>query len=320
MATVDPVRLKSFCFTSGNPAPLHTAAFAKDPLLVRIAAGASVTFDPRCAVPAVKTVQTALYSLALLPEIADINGRAGPSTAGALERFQTSAAILPTGVVDRATVLALDRAMKQQICALNARVTAPGEKRARFHIVADIARASHTRLYVLDKNERPIASFLISPGTTDWPTRGSSFTIDKVTPRPVWTPPDSAWAKGLKQEPPGIGNPKGILALDLGRFGELIHGIPASEAKRLGRAASHGCLRMSGANVLALREHYAEAGTQVSVNRNAAFSAKLSQTFSAIAEKPINAGREYLFGYTRAASSVSARSLPPTDKRKTCRF
>ena len=39
-------------------------------------------------------------------------------------------------------------------------------------------------------------------------------------------------------------------------------------AGSIGHAASHGCLRMSGSNILELGEKYAEAGTDITINRD----------------------------------------------------
>ena len=58
-------------------------------------------------------------------------------------------------------------------------------------------------------------------------------------------------------------------------------------------------MRMSGCNILELGEKYAEAGTKVTINRDARKGAELETKFEEIygKDRPTDAGREYLFGY-----------------------
>jgi hypothetical protein len=95
----------------------------------------------------------------------------------------------------------------------------------------------------------------------------------------------------------------GILKLYLGAYAEYFHGIPQKEEASLGTPSSHGCLHLSGANVLEFHELYAEAGSDVTINRDASQSDALAAAFDAsgLAERPIDAGREYMFGYVTGA-------------------
>lgn len=296
MPTPNPIASgPAFCATPTTSARLLTAAFAHDAQLTALASG---RVGP-LAQAAIRTVQLSLYSLGMLPQLPGIDGHAGPVTAAALTAFQTQAHLPMTGAIDQATIMALDQAMQSQICALRASTVPQGSKHSQFHIVADVVDATNTRLFVLDTNDRPVASYLTSPGTARYPTLGSHFTIQQVLPRRAWTPPSSAWAASSQVSPPGISNPMGILKLSLGAYAEYIHGVPPGELPELGRAASHGCLRLSGANILDLSEHYAEAGTSVTINRDAAVSTRLRAAWreTGRSERPINTGREYLFGY-----------------------
>ena len=73
-----------------------------------------------------------------------------------------------------------------------------------------------------------------------------------------WSPPPAAdWAKDLEPAPPGVDNPMGICKLSFGRYAQYFHGIPRNEEPDLGRPASHGCMRMSGANILELHQLHA---------------------------------------------------------------
>ena len=158
----------------------------------------------------------------------------------------------------------------------------PGSRQARFSLVGDIARAGKTRLYVYDiKLQIFVDRFLISPGRKEFPTAGNSFVIQTTQFLPTWTPPNSAWAKGLTPKGPGIGNPMGLLKMSLGANSEFIHGIPPSEEPALGTAASHGCLRISSANNLYLYQRYAGIGTKVSLNRDVAASTLWDQQYTA---------------------------------------
>jgi lipoprotein-anchoring transpeptidase ErfK/SrfK len=66
---------------------------------------------------------------------------------------------------------------------------------------------------------------------------------------PSWTPPDSDWARNDRPAAPGsTGNPLGVLKIRIGG-NYLIHG---GGDKSVGRAASHGCIRMRNADVLEL--------------------------------------------------------------------
>jgi lipoprotein-anchoring transpeptidase ErfK/SrfK len=289
--------------SSGLPAStaLGTKAFKNNPSLVAIAEG--VTPAMTRGIPkndAVGVVQTLLYSLGLLPTTADVDRAFGPKTEAALKSFQGACPGLPvTGKLDAATVKALDAAANEAIETHKSAAVSQGSKRAQFDIVVDIASSSKARIYVLDSAGEPVARYLTSPGTTQYPTVGNSFRISEVFPRRPWNPPASAWAANAKPVAPGIHNPMGILKLSLGAYSEYIHGVPAHEEPELGHAASHGCLRMSGANILEFHEKYCEAGSKVSINRNMARSEALEEKIVAagLSDRPIDAGRVLMFGY-----------------------
>lgn len=250
---------------------------------------------------AVKVAQTALYSFGHLASTSDADGAFGPRTEAAVLAFQASVAGLPkSGRLDAATLTALDARAKARIDELKADAVPAGTKRAQFEIVADIASASKARIYVLDRESgEPVARYLTSPGTSQFPTKGESFRIFEVLPRRAWNPPSSAWAANLQPVPPGIHNPMGILKLSFGMYAEYFHGIPAHEEDDLGHAASHGCCRMSGANILEFHENYCEAGSKVVINRSPERAAELEAAYQAseLSDRPKDAGREYMFGY-----------------------
>jgi peptidoglycan hydrolase-like protein with peptidoglycan-binding domain len=286
--------------SGGTSAKLGCKAFANDPTLAKLATGAVPPLARGCENgQPTKMVQAALFSLGFLKPRAGIDGNFGPGTEAAVKAFQTSARLPPSGKVDPGTLAALDRASSTQINTLKAQTLPQGSKKNTFRIVADISDPTKTRLYVLGKNDAVAARYLTSPGSAAYPTQGSQFKVQDVLPRQPWNPPNSSWAAKAKQVPGGIDNPMGILKLSLGAYSEYIHGIPPSEEPDLGHAASHGCLRVSGSNILELGEKWAEAGTSVTVNRDRAAGAKLEASYatSGKEDRPTDAGREYMFGY-----------------------
>ena len=275
-------------------------AFQGDATLKKVAAGAIPAIKqgaPRS--DSVKTVQTALYSLGFLPNRTGIDGAFGPGTKAAIVAFQAKNGVAQTGALDPATLAAIDKSAGAQIAQLKAQTLPEGSKRGKYQIVADIANSGRTRLYVMGPGGKVVDRFLTSPGKSPYETQGNSFTIPQVLVRAPWNPPNSGWAQNAKQVPPGIDNPMGIAKLSLGAYSEYIHGIPPSEEAELGHAASHGCLRVSGSNVLKILEKYAEAGTKVTINRDAGQSAELEAKFqdAGARDNPTDAGREYMFGY-----------------------
>jgi lipoprotein-anchoring transpeptidase ErfK/SrfK len=249
--------------------------------------------------PSVQTAQAALYSLGFIKPRAGIDGAFGPGTQTAVKQFQATANLKQTGTLDGNTLKALDKAASAQIASLKAQTPQQGSKKGTFRIVADISDPANTRLYILGKNDAVQARYLTSPGRAEFPTQGDHFKVQDVLPRQPWNPPNSSWAAKATPIPGGIDNPMGILKLSMGAHAQYIHGIPVSEEKELGHAASHGCMRMSGSNILEVGEKFAEAGTDITINRDPATSAKLKVAYdgAALKDRPTDAGREYMFGY-----------------------
>jgi len=86
-----------------------------------------------------------------------------------------------------------------------------------------------------------IRSYAVAVGLPDFPTPIGDLTITSVTWNPSWRPPASEWAKDEAFTPPGPTNPMGKVKLLIGNA-YYLHGTPASSS--IGRAASHGCVRM----------------------------------------------------------------------------
>jgi murein L,D-transpeptidase YcbB/YkuD len=102
------------------------------------------------------------------------------------------------------------------------------------------------RLDVFRGDER-IRTYPIAIGSPDYPTPLGAYEAGSIEWNPWWNPPDSPWARGERRTPPGPSNPMGRAKIEfLPAF--YIHGSNAP----LGRAVSHGCIRMANEDVLEL--------------------------------------------------------------------
>ena len=306
-----------------GPAPITAAgttpsgalgckAFQADPSLAKVATGALPPIGKGAKGSTVQNLQAALFSLGFIKPRAGVDGSFGPGTETAVKAFQASANLKQTGAIDGNTLKALDKAASAQISTLKGQTLPDGSKKQNFRIVADISDPANTRLYVLGKNDEVAARYLTSPGRAEFPTQGDHFKVQDVLPRQPWNPPNSSCAAKSKPVPGGIDNPMGILKLSMGAYSQYIHGIPVSEEKELGHAASHGCMRMSGSNILEVGEKFAEAGTDITINRDQTLSAKLRASYDAAGarDRPTDAGREYVFGYVSGELGEVKHNLP----------
>jgi hypothetical protein len=91
--------------------------------------------------------------------------------------------------------------------------------------------------------------YRVSVGLPGHDTLDGEFTIDHAEWNPWWRPPAREWAKDDHVTPPGPDNPMGRVKLFFAPY-YYIHGSP--HVRDLGRAASHGCVRMMNADVVEL--------------------------------------------------------------------
>ena len=104
-----------------------------------------------------------------------------------------------------------------------------------------------------------IEQFPVAVGKEKYPTPTGNFTIRKVIWNPSWVPPDSKWARGKTAKPPGHPeNPMKVVKIFFKEPDYYLHGTLST--KELGTAASHGCIRLSNANVTALGKMLMEHG------------------------------------------------------------
>lgn len=114
---------------------------------------------------------------------------------------------------------------------------------------------------VVDRGERTatvyrdgqaIFSAPVAVGKPGHATPTGSWAFHQVDINPDWTPPDSDWSKDAEYKPPGhADNPMGRARLIFNRP-YSIHGTEALHS--LGRAASHGSIRMANDRALELAE------------------------------------------------------------------
>ncbi|HEX8171132.1 MAG TPA: L,D-transpeptidase [Thermoanaerobaculia bacterium] len=103
------------------------------------------------------------------------------------------------------------------------------------------------------------ARYPVAIGTKKYPTPEGEFHIRKIVWNPSWTPPDSKWARGKTPKDPGDeDNPMKVVKMFFSEPDYYIHGTDAEDS--LGKAESHGCLRMSTDDVAELARMVMEHG------------------------------------------------------------
>lgn len=113
------------------------------------------------------------------------------------------------------------------------------------------------KLYVF-RNGTAADTHSVAVGTQEWPTQTGDFTISQVVWNPDWIPPDEEWAKDEERKESGdLDNPLGRaqLVYDPPR---TIHGT--NEPNSIGKAASHGSIRMRNEDIVELARAVMEVG------------------------------------------------------------
>ena len=107
--------------------------------------------------------------------------------------------------------------------------------------------------------EQVIGRHPVAVGTEKWPTPTGSWEIHQVDLNPEWVPPkDESWAEDRNTKAPGApDNPMGRARL-VYRMPNTIHGT--DDLNSLGKAASHGSIRVANEVVVQLAEMLLKAG------------------------------------------------------------
>jgi lipoprotein-anchoring transpeptidase ErfK/SrfK len=115
------------------------------------------------------------------------------------------------------------------------------------------------RQLLVHENGSVIGEYEVSVGKEKNPTPTGNFTIGKIIWNPSWRPPDEKWARGKTAKPPGHpDNPMKRVKIFFKEPDYYIHGT--AETESLGRAGSHGCIRMDEEDVTELAKLLMEHG------------------------------------------------------------
>ena len=108
------------------------------------------------------------------------------------------------------------------------------------------------------QGQRRVATHPVAVGSAEWPTPTGEWTIGQVILNPRWIPPEESWAEDDSIAEPGDpDNPLGRAQL-VYRAPNSIHGT--QDTASLGKAVSHGSIRVSNEVALELARMVIEAG------------------------------------------------------------
>ena len=132
---------------------------------------------------------------------------------------------------------------------------APQPQGGNLRIEVNLARRS-VNVY---RGEQQIGSYPAAVGSEEWPTPTGEWTIDQVVFNPRWVPPrNEEWAEDEEVAEPGDpDNPLGIVQL-VYDAPNSIHGT--NEPQSLGKAVSHGSVRVSNNVGVALAKLVMQVG------------------------------------------------------------
>ena len=112
------------------------------------------------------------------------------------------------------------------------------------------------KLTVFD-GDKSVGSYRVAVGSREWPTQTGEWSVTQVVWNPEWIPPkEEAWAEAKDPKKPGApDNPLGRaqLVYDPPR---TVHGT--NEPQSIGKAVSHGSIRLSNADVVKLARQLME--------------------------------------------------------------
>jgi lipoprotein-anchoring transpeptidase ErfK/SrfK len=101
------------------------------------------------------------------------------------------------------------------------------------------------------ENGQVVKRYGIAIGQPAHPTPKGRFQTGAIEWNPDWTPPPSKWARGKRYQPPGAAsNPMQGVKIYFKPPYYFIHGT--NNPGSIGRAASHGCIRMNESEAIEL--------------------------------------------------------------------
>lgn len=117
---------------------------------------------------------------------------------------------------------------------------------------------SERQLYV-EENGSVVKTYPVAIGKAKHPTPRGSYSVNRVIWNPRWVPPNSEWARGKKPREPGDPrNPMGRVKAFFREPTYYIHGT--DDESSIGKAASHGCVRMRNDDIIELSRYLVEHG------------------------------------------------------------
>ena len=116
-----------------------------------------------------------------------------------------------------------------------------------------------TRTLTAYSGPEVVRTYSVSVGTAEDPTPTGTFQIRKLVWNPSWVPPNEKWARGKQPKKPGDpDNPMQRVKIFFKEPDYYIHGTPDTDS--MGRARSHGCVRMTPGEVTELAKLVMEHG------------------------------------------------------------
>jgi murein L,D-transpeptidase YcbB/YkuD len=117
---------------------------------------------------------------------------------------------------------------------------------------------SERRLYV-EENGAVVRTYAVAVGKAQHPTPRGDYAVRRVIWNPRWVPPNSDWARGMTPKEPGDPrNPMGRVKAFFREPTYYLHGT--DDESSIGRAASHGCVRMRNGDIVELSRWLVEHG------------------------------------------------------------
>ena len=114
-----------------------------------------------------------------------------------------------------------------------------------IHLI--VAHKGAKQLYLFNSNNKMIASFPATIGSSDTPSPTGTYKVTGVAPNPwySYSPSNFVQGKNLKPLtlPPGPNGPVGNIWIGLSKKSFGIHGTPNPSA--ISKTASHGCIRLT---------------------------------------------------------------------------
>jgi murein L,D-transpeptidase YcbB/YkuD len=127
--------------------------------------------------------------------------------------------------------------------------------RAPLSIEVDLS----ARTLQVVRDGETIREYPVAVGMAAHPTPTGTFSIRHIVWNPKWVPPDAGWAEGKKARQPGDPkNPMGRVKLFFKEPDLYLHGT--RELDSLGKAESHGCIRLRNGDAIELAKLVMEAG------------------------------------------------------------